>query len=335
MATIGNTYLTLLDLFRQEDSSRNIADVIEILAQSNDFMSDAPVMECNDGRGHLTTVRAGLPTPTWRKLYQGVQPTKGTTAQVRDTTGVMHDWSEVDAELVNRSKNPAKFRANEGKAHLQGMAHEAAKTVFYGDVSSEPEKFTGLAPRFSDPTAGNGNQIINGGATSGNTNTSIWFITWGENSCHLIYPEGSKGGLSREDKGVQTKEKSDGSLYDVYREKFVWDLGLTLRDWRGVARVCNIDVTALKADPEDGGTDLIDKMIDAYYALDNPNQPGGTTVIYASRTISAFLHKQAMTKKNVNLRLDQADGRPVVSFLGHPIRRADALLETEATVTGF
>lgn len=335
MATIGNTYLTLLDLYKQSEDNRDIADVIEILNQTNEMMGDAPVMECNQGTTHLTTVRAGLPEPTWRKLYQGVQPTKGTTAQVRDATGMMEDWSEIDAKLVELAKNPAKFRLNEGKAHVEGLMQEAARTLIYGDITAEPEKFTGLAPRFSDPDAGNGAQLVNGGGT-GNTNTSIWFVTWGENSCHLLYPEGTTGGLKREDKGKTTKELSDGSLYDVYREKFSWDLGVSVRDWRGISRVCNIDVTALGSDPDASGytgADLIELMIDAYYKLDNPNQPNGNTVIYTSRTIAAFLHKQASNKKNVNLTLDNVEGRPRTSFLGHPIRRLDALLDTEAAIT--
>lgn len=331
MATIGNTYLALLDLYKQQEDNRDIADVIEIMSQRNDQMQDAIVMECNQGTTHLTTVRAGLPAPTWRKLYQGVQPTKGTTAQVREATGVMHDWSEVDAELVEIAKNPAKFRMNEAKSHIEGLTQAAAQAFFYADIASEPEKFTGLAPRFNDTTAGNGNQIIKAGG-SGNTNTSIWFVTYGETSVHLLYPEGSTGGLSREDKGKETTKDAAGGLYDVYREKFVWKMGMSVRDWRGVARIANIDVPTLTADAATGAN-LIDLMIDAYYKLDNPNQPGGKTVIYTSRNVAAFLHKQAMNKKNMNLTLEQADGRPVVSFLGHPIRRADALLETEATIS--
>ena len=335
MATIGNTYLTLMDLYKMSDETREIADIIEILAQRNDILADAPAIECNQGATHLTTVRAGLPTPTWRKLYQGVQPTKGTTAQVKDATGMMEDWSEIDAKLVEMAKNPAKFRLNEAKAHIEGLMQECASTLVYGDVASEPEKFTGLAARFNDPAAGNGGQLVNGGGT-GSVNSSVWFVTWGENSVHLLYPEGSKAGLSREDKGKDVKEKTDGSLYDVYREKFTWDVGLSVRDWRGVSRICNIDMSLLGGDPEAAGytgADLIDLMIDAYYKLDNPNQPNGSTVIYTSRNVAAFLHKQAANRKNQNLMLSTYEGKPIVTFLGHPIRRLDALLETEAAIS--
>lgn len=331
MATIGNSYLSLADLRRQQNKNDEIADIIEIMAQQNDMMNDAPAFECNEGNTHLTTIRAGLPTPTWRKLYQGVQPTKGTTTQVRDTTGFMEDWSEIDAKLVEKAKNPQKFRMNDARSHIMGISQELARTVVYGDTATDPEKFTGLHARYNDKSADNGNQIIDAGGT-GSDNTTVWFVTWGEDTCHLLYPEGSPLGLARRDLGVDTKEKADGSLYEVYREKFTQDAGLSLRDWRAVSAVRNIDVSALTNDAS-AGADLIDLMIDAYYALDNPGMADRQTIIYCSRRIAKFLHKQAMNKTNVELTLDEFAGKKVPMFLGSPIRRMDAILETEAQVT--
>lgn len=330
MATVGNSYLSLADLRKQQNKNDEIADIIEIMATQDDMLADAPTFECNEGNSHLTTIRAGLPSPTWRKLYEGVQPTKGTTTQVRDTTGYMEDWSEIDAKLVEKAKNPAKFRMNEAKAHLMGIAQELSATLIYGDTATDPEKFTGLAPRFGDLSADNAGQIVDAGGT-GSDNTSIWFVTWGEQTCHFLYPEGSVMGIRREDKGKDVKEKSDGSLYDVYREKFGMDVGLSVRDWRAIARIANIDVSNLTADAS-SGADLVDYMIDALYSLDNPNPSNGNLVIYTSRTIAKFLHKQAMNANNVQLSLEEFAGRKIPAFLGVPIKRMDAILETEARV---
>lgn len=330
MAIIGNTYLTLADLRRQTNKNDEIADIIEIMAQQNDMLADAITVECNSGFEHLTTMRSGLPSPTWRRLYQGVQPTKSTTVQVKDATGYMEDWAEVDADLVERAKNPQKFRMNEAKAHLMGISHTAASTLIYGNTGTEPEKFDGLAVRYSDTQAPNGAQIIDAGGT-GSDNTSIWFITWGENATHLLYPEGTDLGIKREDKGKDVKEKQDGSLYDVYREKFCQHLGVSVRDWRQNVRIANVDVSLLSADASTGA-DLVDLMIDALYQLDNPNRADGRTAIYCSRTIAKFLHKQAMNEANVRLSLEDYAGRKIPMFQGMPIRRMDALLETEARV---
>lgn len=331
MAVINNSYYSLLDLYRQSEDNRDIADIIEIMARRDDMMKDAPAIECNQGTSHLTTVRAGLPTPTWWAYYMPVLPTKTTTAQVRDATAILVDWSEVDAELADMSKNPAKFRLNRAKGHIEGLTQKAAETIVYGNAAADPLSFTGLAPRYNSLTAGNGGQIVNAGGTT-TAQTSIWFVTWGESSVHLIYPEGTTGGLKRTDLGRDVKDGTDG-LYEVYREKFMWHLGLAVADWRGVARIANIRESTLNNDPADGGPSLIDLMIDAYYRLDHATAPDGNTVIYTSRNIAAFLHKQAMNKKNVNLTIEQYDGRPVVSFLGHPIRRMDTIINTEAVVS--
>lgn len=331
MATVGNTYMTLADAYRMQGPLKGKARIIEMLAQYNPAVKDANVVECNMGEEHFTSVRTGLPEPTWRKLYQGVQPTKGTTAEVKDSTGMAEDWSEVDAKLVDKQKNPAVFRLNQAKGHLMGMANTVEEYIWYGDQATNPAAFTGLAPRFSSLSAGSGSQIIDAGGT-GSDNMSIWFVTWSEEHCHLLFPEGSVAGVQRQDKGVQTKEKADGSLYDVYREKFTWDVGFTCRDYRGVSRVANIDVSDLARDPADGGAYLADKMIDAYYTLQNPGMEGGKTIVYANKTAQKFLHKQALTDTNVNLTLENVNGMPVTKFLGHDIHRADALLETEARV---
>ena len=81
MATVGNTYLTLADAYRMQGPLKGKARIIEMLAQFNPAVQDANVVECNMGEEHFTSIRTGLPEPTWRKLYQGVQPTKGTTAR--------------------------------------------------------------------------------------------------------------------------------------------------------------------------------------------------------------------------------------------------------------
>lgn len=331
MATVGNTYMTLADAYRLQGPLKGKARIIEMLAQYNPAVKDATVTECNMGEEHFTSVRTGLPEPTWRKLYQGVQPTKGNTAEVKDSTGMAEDWSEVDCKLVDKQKNPAVFRLNEAKAHLQGMTNTVEEMIWYGDQATNPAAFTGLGPRMNSLSAGTGSQIIDAGGT-GSDNMSIWFVTWGEEHCQLLYPEGSAAGLQRDDKGKQTKEKNDGSLYDVYREKFTWDVGLTLRDFRGVSRVANIDVSDLNRDPVDGGAYIADKMIDAYYALQNPGMGTGRTFVYANKTGMKFLHKQALSDKNVNLTLETVNGMPTTKFLMHEIHRADALLETEERI---
>lgn len=330
MATVGNTYMTLADVYRQSENSKQIATIIEMLAEMNPILEDARVEECNDGTKHLTTTRTGLPAVTWRRLYEGVQPSKSTTKQVVDSTGMLEAWSEVDAKLVAISPDPKKLRLNEAHSFMEAMNNEMATGIFYHNTQTDPEKFLGLSPRFSDLTAENSSQIVDAGGT-GSDNTSIWFVVWGERTVHLLYPRGTQAGLQREDKGVQTKNNSDGSLYDVYREKYTWDVGLSIRDWRYVSCVRNIDTAVASFT---GGTlDLEGYMIDAYYALRQRRVAGGQAVIYCNSTVKKYLHKRARDKSNVNLTLSDYQGVEILKFLGIPIKECDAILNTEARVT--
>lgn len=72
-------------------------------------------------------------------------------------------------------------------------------------------------------------------------------------------------------------------------------------------------------------------MVDMYYRIEEQAK-NGKTIIYVNNTIRTYLHKQAMKKENVNLSIDQAAGKPVVNFLGLPIKLCSEILNTEAKV---
>ncbi|MCU1141599.1 major capsid protein [Stenotrophomonas maltophilia] len=332
MSTIGNTYLTLADVFKRTDADKQIAAVIELLAQDNPILQDMIVKECNDGTTHLTTVRTGIPEGTWRMLYQGVQPTKSTTAQVRDATGMIEAWSEIDEKLVRMTGDSAGLRLSEAQAFLEGLNQGVATSMFYGDQATSPAKFTGFAPRFNKiATSGSGAQIVDAGGT-GSDNTSIWFIVWGENTVHGLYPKGSKAGIDREDKGKQTKTNADGSILDVVREKFQWDIGLSVRDYRYVSRIANVDVS----DVQSGSVNLYNFMRKAYYKLKQRRVMGGRAAIYLNtdmlEALDALATNNGTTDNFVRLTRKEIEGEEVLTYRGIPLRESDALLNTEARV---
>ena len=83
-------------------------------------------MQCNDGAGHKTTVRTGLPQATWRLLNQGVPNAKSTTAQIVDTCGMLEAYSDIDKDLADLNGNTAEFRLSEVKAFFEAMYQHAA-----------------------------------------------------------------------------------------------------------------------------------------------------------------------------------------------------------------
>lgn len=330
MGILTSTMPTLLDKFSRSEKDGKIAKIVELMAKQNDVLMDAEYQECNDGSKHKTTMRSGIPEPTWRLFNKGVQPSKSTTVPVLDTTGMMEDYGLVDKALADLSGNADAFRVSENIAKLQGFNNKAARYMIYGNTSSEPEAFLGLAPRYNDLSAESGANIVDAGGT-GSTNTSIWFVTWGEMTTHLLYPKGSVAGFQHRNLGEDTVKDATGGEFQAYRDHFKWDIGMSVRDWRANARVANIDVTALTKDGATGA-DLIELMIEAFYRIENPMQGEGRTVIYCNRTIQTFLHKQAANAKNVNLTLGEYAGRKIPEFLGMPIKRVDAILNTEARV---
>jgi len=332
MAVLGTTNPTLADLAKVTDPDGSIADVVEILNATNEILMDMTFLEGNLTTGHRTSIRSGLPTPTWRKLYGGVQPTKSRAVQVTDNTGMMEDYSEVDKALVDMAGNPAAFRLQEDRPHIEGMNQEFASTLFYGDESTAPEEFTGFAPRYSSLSAENGDNIINGGG-SGADNASIWLICWGPNTCHGIIPKGSKAGVQQRDLGEVTVENADGSngRMQAYRTHYRWDVGLSVRDWRYVVRVANIDRSLLTSDITTGA-DLNDLMHQAWTEL--PSTSAGRCAWYMDKQVMSFLRRQtANAVQNSTLSVDMVGGTMQTSWGGIPIRRCDALRTNEATVS--
>ena len=332
MAVLGTSNPTLADLAKVTDPDGSIADVVEILNATNEILMDMTFLEGNLTTGHRTSIRSGLPTPTWRKLYGGVQPTKSRAVQVTDNTGMMEDYSEVDKALVEMAGNPAAFRLQEDRPHIEGMNQEFASTLFYGDESTAPEEFTGLAARYNSLSAENGDNIINGGG-SGSDNASIWLICWGPNTCHGIIPKGSKAGIQQRDLGEVTLENADGNngRMQAYRTHYRWDVGLSVRDWRYAVRIANIDRSLLTADISTGA-DLNDLMHQAWTEL--PSTSAGRCSWYMDKQVMSFLRRQTSNAvQNSTLSVDMVGGTMQTSWGGIPIRRVDALRTNEATVS--
>ena len=327
MSVVGDLNPTLADVAKRLDPDGKIADIVELLAETNEVLTDMTFVEGNLPTGHRTTVRTGLPDATWRMLNYGVQPSKSTTKQVDDTCGMLEAYAEIDKKLADLNGNTSMYRLSEDRSFLEAMNQSMAETLFYGDTSVNPEKFLGLAPRFSTLTianAANAENVVNGGASSGTSNSSIWLVGWGQNSVHGIYPKGSKAGFQHEDLGEVTLTDAAGGRYQGYRTHYQWDLGLCVRDWRYVVRICNIPKTI-------GTTNLIDLMIEAAELL--PSLNGVRPAFYMNRTMRTNLRKQLANKSNVHLSMSEAAGKHVVSFDEIPVRRCDALGFTEGVIS--
>jgi hypothetical protein len=348
MATIGNSYLSLIDMYRNGGmgGTAAIANVAEVLTRLSPIVRNAFTVEANSGTLHRHSIRTGLPAVTWGRLYQGIPQSKSTRANVTDTTGFVEGLSTVDTRLLQISPNAAATRDAEAQGFLESLRQEAETQVFYGDVAATPEKIKGLAARYNATGGGGaGNQIVKAGG-SGSVNTSVWFVTWSENATHLIHPQGTPAGIERQDKGEQRVYDSNNNPYYVKEELFRWHLGVAVRDWRYNARIANIDTTNLVA----GSVDIYAFMRKAFYKLQgvyatNMRNGNGTingnaavegrSVIYMNRTVLEALDAAGTNSGNAALMLKpmELEGRTVNSYRGIPIEVSDAILNTEATIS--
>lgn len=348
MAILPNYAYTLADLRSAMDDQGNLVDFINLLSQQNEILDDLLWMEANDGMAHKTTVLTGLPQAFFRMYNAGVPRSKSTRVAVQDTCAMLEVYSEVDRDMARLNGNEAAWRLQEDSAFVDGMSQQMATQLIYGNQAQTPAGFTGLAPRFSTvstSTAQTAANVLDAGGT-GSTNTSIWVCCWAPTTGHGIFPKGSQAGLSTQDATSPAPiQDINGNLYQALRTHFKWDCGMTIRDWRYFARICNIDVTLLS-----GGSaaNIVALLIAAVNKF--PAMPRGVTgvqgatraaggpivpmrpVIYCNRTVRTALELQIMNKSNALLQLQEFAGMTVLTFRGIPIRTVDAILNTEARV---
>jgi hypothetical protein len=349
MAILGTSAITYADWAKRLDDGYKVARIIELLSQTNEILEDMLVIEGNLPTGHKTTVRTGLPQATWRFLNQGVPNAKSTTAQIVDTVGNLETYAVIDKDIADLNGNTAEFRLSEVKAFLEGMSQQVAQTLIYGNQFINPERFTGLAPRYSTSlTTGPGASLTAANVLTGgglvNNNTSLWVGVWGDDTLHATFPKGKITGLQHRDMGEWPVTDGSGNTYQAYRDHFKWEIGLVLRDWRYVVRIANVDTTQLSGV---SAANLINLLVRALYRLptapttattiqtsdtDQVRASMGRTVIYCNRVIRTYLDLQAMNKTNVLLRIEEFDGKPITTFRGIPIRTCDAIGNFEATI---
>lgn len=330
MSTLGGTNPTLLDITKRLDPDGSVSAIAELLTEDNEILTDMPWMEGNLATGHRTTVRTGLPTAAWRKLNQGIAPSKSTTAQIDEACGMLEAYGQIDKDLAELNGNTAAFRLSENRAFIESINQTFSDALMYGDTTTAPEQFLGMTPRFADGNGpANAINVIN--ASGSAARTSIWLVGWGANTVHGIYPKGSKAGLTHEDLGLDTVRDSSGNMYRAYVDHYQWKCGIALRDWRYVVRIANVDTSALEASPS-SGANLIDLMTRALERIHSLN--GVTPVFYCNRTIRSFLRRQTVSKvAGSTLQYDMVAGKPALRFAEVPVRRVDSITNAETAVS--
>lgn len=335
MATLGGTAVTLLDIVKSSDPDGKPAKIVELMSQNNGFVEHCTWMPCNDGDSHQTTIRTGLPAVAQRRYNRGTAPTKGLTVQVRAQTAKYETVCAIDQDLAEKGgvANAPANRANQAAAHIQALGQKVATALIYEDERTTIDGPTGIMPHYasvSTATAASAENVIDGGGT-GSDNLSVLLVGFGPTAVSGLYGEGQVAGLKNtDDKIVDIIDATsiEGATYKGYRERFSQQCGLVITDWTQAGRVCNVDVSNLRANSSDA--DLVTLMI----LLSERVRRGAAKYVWLmNRTARAYLRLQKLEKiANSTISWETVEGKPVMFFDGIPVAIEDALLNTEARV---
>ena len=333
MALLGTTQ-TLADLAMMTKAEGS--PIVEMLRKSTPLLQDMTFRNGNQIDGHLFRVRAGLPGVSWRAINEGVEPTRASQKMVRETCAMLEAVSEVDKTLIDLEDNAGVARLEEAAAFIEAMGQEFAKTLWYGDNVLNPRQFTGLAKRYSDLNGPAKNYIIDAGGT-GSDNTSIWLVIHGSESFFGVVPKNGNVGLKHITSGVIDLDDVDEDgkhhgTYQGYRDRFQWQVGICLKDYRQVVRACNIDVTKLAT--IDSSSDQSAEIIKIMLKMTNmaENLQAGKPVFYMNRIVKQAWEQMLLTSHYIERGIDEATGQYVTTFKGYPIHVDDMILETEERV---
>ena len=324
-------------------------DVAEVLNETNEVIEDATVQTASDMTSHVFARRTALPSVSWVKVGNGWNASTGLLNQVREEIGQLKARFLAPKDVMDLQPNPAKYRMQQERAYIESMGQEFANTLFGGystsatsatnlDGVNPPEEFAGFQYRYNSLGATDTNYVISNGNISGtpDDNTSIWFVQWGPGKVYLVTPRNAPGGLKKEDKGLvytsgdnavastsETNNNPTNQLW-AYITEFEWRVGLAVEDQRCVKRLCNIDSTL-------GGTYTLDE--DKIIQIKNNFKSRDMISMYMNETVFTQLEILAKDKVNVFWSENNPFGRPQLFFQNMPVRRCDAITNTEGVIS--
>lgn len=319
----NNAYsqLTMLEMAKRETPRGAQAKIAEVLDKTHEVYQDAPWLEANDTWSNKTTRRGNLPTGSWKDVNGGVASEASQTIEVWDSLGKLAAYMEVDCDIIDKSPQPRQARNDEEVSFLEGMSQTWVTTMIYGNALVDTEQFTGLAARLNSLSSSN---VLGCGGTGADL-SSIYIVQWGPTQVYMAYPRNSKNmGITRKFLGEVTKERSDGTLQQVYRTYFSIEGGMVVRNERNIARLCNIETS--------GSTNILDtdKLIQL---LNKMPRRGAGAVLYCNSTIFSQFDIEAKDKTNVQYGPKDVWGRETTFFRGHPVRLVEEILDTESAVS--
>lgn len=342
MAVLTSSSPNLIDLAKSLDPSGKLARFANLLSQSNEMIPMMPYVKANNKTHHRVTQITSLPATGVRALNEGTVATKEEKAQHDEGIAMFDQWAVCDVDVAALTGEIAAYRAARVKLGSESMTQKVQQVTIYGNQQTNPKEFTGMQPRFNSLTGNIGQQVVDGGGSTADVQSSMWLISASPETVYYVYPDGSQAGLQHIDFGMQVEQNQGGvtgAQMASYKDQLKWNVGLVVEDQRHVVRIANLQASHFSGLTSTQApttfTNLLHKMMIASDRL-----PRGTSTDKfwcANRTIRTGLTRLAMEKSSNAIHVREAMnvfGRSVETLyvLGYPVLVVDQITNTEAVV---
>ena len=342
MATLGlGTSMTLAEIVRRKDPKGNIADIVNVLNETNEIVQDVKWEECNNGTYHEATRLATKPTGALRAYNMGVASEVSVTEKITEPTSMRAGMSKVDETLLRHTGNPALVRAQEDAFYMEGMVEQFVRDMFDGNRATSPLSINGINNR-ADYNVQSSEHVFDnakGNASATANKSSIYIVQWGDKMVNALYPRGDAAGgsmpVKSTDYGVDlvNDDATATRQYPAYRTWLELHYGLFIYDPRCIKRLSNISTTNI-----DGVDDFMFDEELAMEAIAQLEYGRRNAVMYCNKDVLVQIQWRANQKTNAFFTQDKEAGdgsfaKPVYRFNGVPIRIVDAITSTQAKIS--
>ena len=303
---------TLLDLAIESGSDQAVLLAKESI-KLKPFLLQMPWVPVTGGV--FKTSSGIVPSVVTGGINQGYGTIEGNFTPKEFKTANYPARSSVDIRLADKdARGVNAYRSAQDLLIYEGVLNSFSDDIFYANQNVNVNEYFGLS-RYMNGY--NGQDVVNGGGTTASSQTSIYFVKWGEKGVSGIYDASGSVMPTVSNREIQIVDAPDGNgQMDAYVTNFNWDAGIKVNE-AGIGRICNI---------ENSGDISLANMSTVKRFIKN-----GVDAIFCTRSGATYL--DALSQNTLQTRvLDSELKVEVETFAGVPIFVDDSISDTEELV---
>ena len=184
------TFVDIVQNYSSADAGAVFVLPKRVLDRMTPLVRMLPLKASNNILSNIATRTDSLPVASTRSWNEGIKATTAKNTPLNDPIALFEDYSEVDKDLWEIQNNPNAWRADQDMNHIEGLFQLMESTLLYGNLTSNPGAFNGLATRFNNlESYPNGDQswqpnCWSTGSTTASSVTSAWIMEIANRAMH-------------------------------------------------------------------------------------------------------------------------------------------------------